>query len=222
MDFIGNLEAKIVGIQGFEKWKNLENWEIVEILNKLEINVKKYLSFTEKTIFINDVMNASVFEKKNGIKYLDFGFKKITIDVYVMKEYAGIEFKEEELINQYDFLKEKGIVDMIYRLIPEDEINELMDLVEKTCEQEIKISNTVENILSDTVYKITQAIPESSQIEKWIKSVVKSLKNFDPAKYKKLNEMMDFAKGETEEKPKKKTTKKKTTKADTPIDIIKE
>jgi len=209
MDFIGNLEAKIVGTQGFEKWKNLENWEIEKNLKELGINVKKYLGSAQKIIFVQDVVFSSLAEKENGIKYIDYIYKKISTDIYVMKEYAGIEFDEDKILDQYDILKENGIVDMIYKLIPENEINELIYLADKTCEQEVSMSNTIENILANGLLKIEQAIPETSQIDKWVKSAMKSIRNFNPEKYKKFNEMLDFAKGETEEKPKKKTTKAK-------------
>jgi hypothetical protein len=175
--------------------KFIEIKETLEATKNVTIEVKKYLPFVQKTMFVNDMVESCIEENENNMKFIDFTQKAFCFDIYVLRDYAEIEFDQDSVIEQYDYLKSNNIVNYIYSEIDERELKELTSMVENTINQEITLTNSVEGVVSKGIQNLISKIPESGVIDKWVKSAVKSLKGFDPAKYEKLNEMLDYSKG---------------------------
>ena len=197
-------ECQENGIHDFTKSENFE---------KLGINVKKYLSIVEKSMFVNDMLLSCVEIHVNGMSYVDYIQKLMSFEVYILRDYVGIVFDEDDIVSQYDLLKSSGVIESVINQIPKKELEELHVLVYKTLEQGLAIENSLEGIVANGINSFIELLPNSKQLDKWVKSTVKAIKDFNPEKYEKINELLDFTKGESldvkPEKPKvKKTTKK--------------
>ncbi len=161
------------------------------------LEVKRYLPFVMKTMFINDMVVSCIYENEKNMKVIDFSQKKLCFDIYILRDYAGIEFDQDEVIEQYDYLKQNGIINYVYDIIDnKNDLDELTIMVNDTLQQEIQTNNSFEGVLSKGIQDLISKIPESGKIDKWMKSTVKAIKDFDPSKHEKLNELLNYAKSE--------------------------
>lgn len=171
----------------------------IENKESLSIEVKKYLPFVNKTLFVNDMINSCITENEKKMKMIDFTQKQLCFDIYILRDYADLEFDADSLIDQYDYLKENGAIEYIISIIEHKDKEELIKMVDQSLEQEVKTSNSLEGILNNGIQDVISKIPESSKIDKWVKSLVKTIKDFKPEQYSKLNELLDFSKGKEKE-----------------------
>jgi hypothetical protein len=100
-------------------------------------------------------------------------------------------------VDTYDQLKENGIVSKVLELIPLEEFNMLIDMINDEIDQEVKLANQLEVIVSKFLGDLLSKIPETKNIDKWVKQFVNTIKNFDGEKYKKLQELMNYSKTDT-------------------------
>ena len=175
---------------------------LVENKSMNEIKVLPYLPFIQKALLIQDIIDNCVKVSDTGMKTIDYLQKKFCTDVYVMREYAGITFdideitdeSQSEVVEYYDWLKTNGVVEYVYKNMYQSDFNELELIIEKTLEQEINTGNSLENIVSKGIEQLLNKIPDVDKktISKWINDAKKSINNFDPAKYKMVQDVIDI------------------------------
>ena len=111
----------------FSKLGLSKNTEVKEIeWNGQKIEIKQYLPIEEKINLIGKVLNESVDD--NGY------YNPIRLNIYTNMEiimaYTNISFTEkqkEDILKLYDLFYGCELVDKIFEIIPEDEINDITD-----------------------------------------------------------------------------------------------
>ena len=166
-----------------------------QILNNInpEITIKYYLSFSNKVAFIQEILDSCIVENE-GIKFIDYIGKIYAIDVYILKYYTNIDLTGFT-VEDYDFLKENGVIEQIREDIlnvNEQDFIELMDCIDKELTQVTKSCNSLEGVLARNLKEFLGKMPEQNQIIKILKNIATSLNKFTPEKYTQLNKMIDY------------------------------
>ena len=167
------------------------------IKNSDLIIMTQYIPFNYKQIMVDDIKKSCLITDENGITKIDFGLKILVTEYLIVLQYTNINLPETNYVDTYDQLKENGIVSKVLELIPLEEFNMLIDMVNDEVDQEIKLANQLEIIISRFVNELLNKIPETKNIDKWVKQFVNTIKNFDGEKYKKLQELMNYSKTDT-------------------------
>ena len=93
------------------------------------IEVKQYLSLTEKMSMANDLM-AEITET---VTYLNPFVMNPLFDMLLITYYTNITFTEKQkttdVVKTYDIVKETGLIETIKENIPELELQELSDMI---------------------------------------------------------------------------------------------
>ena len=122
-----------------------------------EITVKQYLPMAEKAVLSEHVMNATL-DATNLISQAKF-------DVYfwieVIQAYTNISFTDKQLEDMphlYDLLKLNGIIEQVQNALPEDEYNDLEEIIWNDCEHVNKYMQSFLGVLktAQTDYSNTE------------------------------------------------------------------
>jgi len=161
--------------------KELFNQENIEsVLN--QIKVKQYISIGEKSLFIKNIIEQCITDNENRMMICDYLQKKIAIDLNFVLFYSDLELDSEDVVNDYDFLVENGIIKFIQEEIPESEKYLILDILHEEIGQQLNINNSMEvifakgvNDLTTIVYGLIDKIPDEKTVQKFIKSNIKLL-----------------------------------------------
>ena len=168
------------------------------IADKSKIVIKNYISFRFKQILVEDVKNTCVITD-DGITTIDYGLKLFVTEYLMVLQYSNIDLPETNYLDTYDTLREAGIIKQVLKEIPQDEFFDLDYVIDKEVEQALILSNKFEVIVNKFLQDLLTKIPETKSIEKWIKNLIKSLKDFNPEKVAKLQELLTFSKTKGED-----------------------
>lgn len=131
-----------------------------------DLEIKKYLPFVHKKLITDNIVNGLVIEE-NGIKKISYPDKTLAIDFAIINNYTNIELREETASEDYDYLKETGLLDEIIDEINKGdkfELYELRQFIENSIEQKIRNSNTIEGILGIAMDKLIKLISDPDAI----------------------------------------------------------
>ena len=195
-------KAIVEEVQSNEIPEKLEFIELVKMIESgkkiddiKELKITKYLPFVHKQVLVNDYLEAVLKEDDNGMTYVDSLYSRFFKDVYILRDYTNLELSEESILDQYDYLMEKGIIHDIQNNI-EYQIFEILDEEEHS---RVIIANSIENVLAKSLNKILDKIPaiEGKKIDKWVEKLSKAISTFEPSKYKTIQDILKFNKGES-------------------------
>lgn len=172
------------------------------------IEIKPYISITIKQILIDSIIKSSTdYDDKTGLTKINYCNLELFKNIYILQAYTNLLLDNENIINEYDYLEQNGIMNLIYECINEDELFMIDKILNKQIEQDLKLSNSIEGIISnnlnlfqsklDDVINMIPTIDEKS-IDSWMQLASKTISNFDPRKMKMIKNMMDFANGKGE------------------------
>lgn len=111
----------------FSKLKLTQNKDIkITSIGDNEVEVKQYLPINEKLELIGNVINQAADENNfsNPIKLEMF------MCLEILFYYTNISFtdkQKEDLVKLYDILESNGIFDIIFDVIPEEEMTTIVD-----------------------------------------------------------------------------------------------
>ncbi len=110
------------------------------------IKVKQYLSIEDKLQLISQVLNSAADENR----FYNKGKIDLYFRLYVIYFYTNINFtdkQKEEVIKTYDAIYSSGFWDNIKKIIPEEELDYMYDLVISAVEQIYAYQNSIYGIL---------------------------------------------------------------------------
>lgn len=120
--------------------------------NEKEIEVKRYLPFSDKLTLIGNAINNSA----DGNRFVNPMKIDMYLDLEIMFAYTNITFtdkQKEDLVKLYDILASAGFFEAMYEAIPEDEIHTLyyntIHLAENMYNQMNSAYGIMENIATD-------------------------------------------------------------------------
>lgn len=136
----------------------------------MEIEVKKYLPISHKQLIVDNIVEKCVIETEN-VKRVDYFIKKVILDCEVCKAYSNIEFEEDSLLENLDWLYENKFFDFLLDEIELSEMDYIIDSLDATIRGELDSFNSVGAVLSRGIDKLLSKIPDVSDIEK-VKSLL--------------------------------------------------
>jgi len=151
---------------------------ISEILEGVEI--KLYLSTIEKRIIVDNIINGCIEIDENSIMKVNFFNKKLISDISLVTNYTNLIFSDDNSIEDYDFLSQYKILNHIIKHIDSDELDFIYNMVEDELEQQIKIGNSLESVLSKGLNKLVEKIPDEKSMNKLINNLPKSINKIKP------------------------------------------
>lgn len=166
--------------------------EIIDLSTIIEI--KPYLSFVEKKIVSESIINGSLEQNEDGLTICNYFNKKLLSDIAFISNFTNIEIGEE-FLEDYDYLCEQGIIKYVLDNINVDDWDFIEGMVNRSIGQEIKISNSLESIITKGINKFTDKLPTDKELKSLSKSLVKDLNKFDWNKIPMLKEMWLTANG---------------------------
>lgn len=121
----------------------------VQILNYQgqEIEVKQYLPIKEKGIVVQQIVSACMNKHDSYYNPIEL---EILETLYFVFNYTNINFTEkqkEDYEKLYDIIVSSGLAKHIIEMIPDEEINALVGLIEGTLNNVYQFSNSVKGIL---------------------------------------------------------------------------
>jgi len=149
--------------------------------NGTTIQVRQYLPFQEKLDLITDIINSSG-DDQGFYNSAKLGFFE---DMKIMEAYTDIEFDDgTDSMQVYDTLIAGGFFPQMYKLIPDTEINFIINNVNKTIDNIYKYRNSAYGILdalktdySDLdldIEKLTSQLSNGENVE-FLKEVIDKL-----------------------------------------------
>ena len=130
-----------LGLKVNQDVKNIE-------FNEQIIEVKQYLPINEKLELISSVINSSADENNfsNPVK------ENVFLTLEILYHYTNINFtdkQKEDPVKLYDLVVSSGLVNKVIDLIPEDEINEVINGVAQSVKSIYTYRNSVLGILEN-------------------------------------------------------------------------
>lgn len=161
------------------KLKTNDKVKVIKIEDK-EIEVKQYLPANEKYDLIMISLQQAL---EDGI-YNDFKLE-IAFNLNLVFLYTNLSFtdkQKEDLLKLYDILESNKIIDKIIEVVPEEEYNFLMDMMNNIKETSMKYNISVAGAING----IIENLPKNAQ------TAADIVDNFDATKYENV---VDFARG---------------------------
>lgn len=148
-------------------------------INDKEIEVKQYLPATDKYDLIMISLQQS---KENGI-YNDFKLDMF-LHLNLVFMYTNLSFTDkqrEDLPGLYDILETNGIIDLVVKNIPEEELSNIYAAISEIKDSLVAYENSFAGVANNFITNL----PENAQ------AAADIVDNFDPEKY---SEVVNFAK----------------------------
>lgn len=148
-------------------------------INEKEIEIKQYLPAEDKYDLIMISLQQS---KENGI-YNDFKLDMF-LHLNLVFMYTNLTFTDkqrENLPGLYDILETNGIIDLVVKNIPEDELSNIYAAISEIKDSLVAYENSFAGIANNFITNL----PENAQ------AAADIVDNFDPDKY---SEVVNFAK----------------------------
>ena len=125
--------------------KKNENVGILHI-NEQDIEVKQYLPINEKLELISSVINSAADENNfsNPVK------ENVFLTLEILYHYTNINFtdkQKEDTVKLYDLVVSSGLVNKVTDLIPEEELDEVINGVAQSVKAIYTYRNSVLGIL---------------------------------------------------------------------------
>jgi hypothetical protein len=129
---------------------NLKVKEDIEtlIFNEQEIEVKKYLPIGEKMEMIGDIINRCSEEEK----FYNVGKLEVFFTIEAIVHYTNIKFTDkqrEDVYKLYDLLVSSELKNKVFKLIPEEELEFIRYVINKTIKSVYKYTNSIYGLLDN-------------------------------------------------------------------------
>jgi hypothetical protein len=154
--------------------------------------VKPFVSFIDKKILCDQIIDNCLFIDENNMVRCDFFMKYLLTNMKIVVLFTDLEF-EEEYLQEYDFLNENKLIDYILSQIDDCELNFINEMINKEIEQKMQIGNSIESIIASRLDKLIDKLPTDKQLKSLSKSLVKDLNKLDWNQLPLLKEMWETA-----------------------------
>lgn len=146
--------------------------------NGTEIEVKQYLPISDKIDLIDITCQKAREDRLYSPIKLDMYFHLHLVYLYTNLTFTDRQRDDEYKL--YDCLQSNGIIEKVLENINEKEYNELLELIEKKVNDELKYNTTAAAIVNQLI----------TDLPKNAEAAQKIVENFDPSKYQAV---VDFA-----------------------------
>lgn len=169
-----------------EKLSTLESVDLSTI-----INIKPNLSFIEKKMICDSVIEASLSQNENDLWVCDFFNKRLIMDIGIIADFTDINLNQEETVSDYNTLTELGVMDYILENMNQNDRWFIEDMVDREIEQKIRVENGIEGILASRLKEFIEKIPDEKGIKKIMNDIPKVLNKIKPENLQILQGLVD-------------------------------
>jgi len=144
---------------------------INEIANEsctIEVEVKQFLPITQKLSLI-DMMKTIIVKQEENYSYIDYNYKDLFFDVFLIEFYTSIEVDLENIVNSYDVFVKLNLFEIIKANIPVKEITELNNMLNnfiKMFNEKEKNKTSIGNVLTSFAEKYGDNMNNAMEIIK--------------------------------------------------------
>jgi hypothetical protein len=163
----------------------------------LDLQIKNYISLTEKKILIEKILDICVINEE--IKRIDFALKEFAYEYMLVSLYTNIEIETEDIIEIYDELKQNNVINNIIKQIPESEIEFINNVLTSEINQIQLVDNSLANAVSKQLSKLVEKLPDSNEINKMIPKISKQINKISPDSFKFLADAVGWKNGDKKE-----------------------
>lgn len=168
--------------------------EIAEDYSNIEF--KPYLPFSIKKILIDNILKSVVLENEDGLKIIDYSFFELVKQYVLLNHYSNINLTDEkDIVNTYDQLKEKGIIDYVLNKIPQKELDFFEEVLSSEIQQIKEVDNSISSVLNKALNKLVEKIPDNKQLKSLGKSLIKDIDKLDPNKLSYMSSAIGWING---------------------------
>lgn len=132
--------------------------------NDVEIEVKQYLPIQDKLTIIGNAINNAA----DGNRFVNPAKLDMYTTLEVLYAYADISFTEkqkEDSVKLYDLVISSGLIDEIYKAIPEQELNTIYTNVMRVAESMYAQMNSVYGIMENIAQDYANTSMEATDIQ---------------------------------------------------------
>lgn len=143
-----------------------------------EIKVKQYLPIEKKITLVKIALQQSM---ENGV--YNEGLITAYFHTYVIMFYTDLEFTDEEkqnVLDLYDLLWSENIIDSVINLIPQEEIQELGEMLNMQQRNNVTYKQSAAYLIGQFINELPNQMDRVADI----------VNNFDPSRYQAV---VDFA-----------------------------
>ena len=120
-----------------------------------------YAPIMTKKYLLQLVLDKSIVEQDNGIKYIDMFISKLNLFGIILAMYTNITIEKDKngnpmIAEAYDMLKQINVIDELYNLIGEDEIEELLSVQKTIMDTFYNQNGSTEAFIANVVDKAAQ------------------------------------------------------------------
>lgn len=104
---------------------------------KRTLDVAQYIPYQKKMLFAENIVETTSWlrEDKKKVKIMiNSPVKYLLYCRCVVEAYTNLEAETENWLEEYDLLNESGVLDVIFKMIPEKECNEFSTVLSMTYE----------------------------------------------------------------------------------------
>jgi hypothetical protein len=149
------------------------------LYNGKTFEVKSHISFIEKKILCEQIIDSCLVADENNMVSCDFFMKYLLTNMKIVALFTDLEFGEES-VQEYDFLNENELMDYILNRIDDCEISFINEMINKEIEQRIRMGNSIESIIASRLDKLIDKVPDQKSIKKILNDIPKSVNKIKP------------------------------------------
>lgn len=161
----------------FSKLKLNKETEVTKVMiGEVEIEVKHYISITEKILILDTILKEAC-----DFNFVNKAKADALLHIYMILCYTNITITKKErddLLGTYDLLEKNGVIDVVVATIPENEYGSFVTYCEEVMNDYDKYKNSIVGI----VEKVMAELPER------LEGVNKLMAGFNPGDLKVLQE----------------------------------
>ena len=167
------------------------------------LNIKSYLPIMYKSVLINNIISSAKEIDDNGMTRINYTNLELYKLIFMIENFTNYAFNPETMIEEVDYIIENKIVELIDKEIGNSQLWNIENLLSKELEQVVKVDNSIENVINthmylfqDKIETLLEKIPDFKEdtVNKWVKSLSKTLKSFDPSKMEMVQSILDLNK----------------------------
>ena len=147
-----------------------------------ELRIKKYVPYNQKIVMCNIIIKNSSYKlDKNGSRTSEIEINSpmcnLFFIMYLIKEYTNIEIDLKDSCNEYDVLKESGLLECIWEMLPADDVAQFKDILKFVRDDFIQNQMSIDAIIGRKIEQFISLFSVSAKpiLNEFVNAIMKNL-----------------------------------------------
>lgn len=138
-------------VEGYNKCSTVKARE--SYLKKL--NVKEYVDYEVKIALATKIVNASSFDQERpAVVKVNAPMRYVLFVYTVLSYYTDLDMHSDKMFAEFNMLNKSGLVDEIFKIIPEREVSEFNNVVAMTYEDFLSNYREPHSFIANQIEKL--------------------------------------------------------------------